>query len=101
MEFFFLCQRRRGRQGCEKCRNTNPSLGIAVGTDKVRNIRISPKSHADIDKVGGGERAKSGHVYFVNGMLVLLLCLKKNRFSIKTQYFAYYVDNSRNKSYCV
>jgi len=41
------------------------------------NIHISPTANADIDKVGGGDRAKSEHVYFINGMLVLLLKLAK------------------------
>lgn len=30
-----------------------------------------------VKKSGGGERAKSEYVYFVNEMLVMLLCLSK------------------------
>jgi Site-specific recombinases, DNA invertase Pin homologs len=46
---------------------------IVSDNDITAQIRISPKANADSDKVGGGDRAKSEHVYFINGMLVLLL----------------------------
>ncbi len=52
---------------------------IDISPENIKiTIRVSPKAGMDSDKVGGGERAKSEHVYFINGMLVLLLCLKKS-----------------------
>lgn len=51
---------------------------IDVSPENIKiTIRVAPKGSANSDKVGGGDRAKSEHVYFINGIIVLLLNLHK------------------------
>jgi len=52
---------------------------VVTKDDIIAQIRISPRANADSDKVGGGNQSKSEHVYFVNGVLVLLLNLASQK----------------------